>query len=296
MNNVIIECIGCIGLSCLIASAQSNAVLYVDEDTDMDGLPDAWEMKYFRNLDQNGFQDADNDGICNFEEWMNNSDPYGDLWAEKVGKGLASICWNRPLKLNIMSCEYAVYDAGTGAIICPAKTVSNITESAVTLKSLKDQCAYTVQMKFTCSDNSEAVKKLTWSQPEVTMVAWHLCPSIPLRKVDSTNSIVLMTRDFELDHIKNWDRILIGSKSVAGGGWKMRGIRFVLEGAGCTNPLTGYSHSSENYVDITEKVPCDPKSRIRIVLRYDGTGFAGINKPLYLYQSEPIIRFGPSLK
>jgi hypothetical protein len=44
-------------------------------DTDFDGLPDAWEMQNFNNLDQSGLGDPDGDGFTNLEEWQNEVNP-----------------------------------------------------------------------------------------------------------------------------------------------------------------------------------------------------------------------------
>jgi hypothetical protein len=39
------------------------------DDTDTDGLPDAWEMRWFSNLDQGAADDPDHDGLSNLEEY-----------------------------------------------------------------------------------------------------------------------------------------------------------------------------------------------------------------------------------
>jgi len=44
-------------------------------DTDSDGLPDAWELAQFGDLDENGPGDPDNDGLTNFEELALGTDP-----------------------------------------------------------------------------------------------------------------------------------------------------------------------------------------------------------------------------
>jgi alpha-tubulin suppressor-like RCC1 family protein/predicted small metal-binding protein len=44
-------------------------------DTDLDGLPDAWEMQYFGNLTHNGNEDADGDGLTNLQEYQAGTDP-----------------------------------------------------------------------------------------------------------------------------------------------------------------------------------------------------------------------------
>ncbi len=47
----------------------------VGPDTDGDGLPDEWEIKYFGNLSQNGAGDADSDGLTNLQEYELFLDP-----------------------------------------------------------------------------------------------------------------------------------------------------------------------------------------------------------------------------
>ncbi|MBL7646873.1 MAG: leucine-rich repeat domain-containing protein [Candidatus Hydrogenedentes bacterium] len=44
-------------------------------DSDNDGLLDAWEIEHFGNLNQNGQEDFDNDGLTNAEEFENQTDP-----------------------------------------------------------------------------------------------------------------------------------------------------------------------------------------------------------------------------
>lgn len=44
-------------------------------DTDSDGLPDCWEIKYFGNLDEGPDDDYDNDGLTNLQEYQFGTDP-----------------------------------------------------------------------------------------------------------------------------------------------------------------------------------------------------------------------------
>ncbi len=45
------------------------------EDTDGDGMPDAWEIQYFGSLAQDAFTDFDGDGISDLDEYRNGTDP-----------------------------------------------------------------------------------------------------------------------------------------------------------------------------------------------------------------------------
>jgi hypothetical protein len=47
----------------------------LDRDWDQDSLPDFWEVTYFGNLDQNGTNDYDSDGVNNVTEYQNGTDP-----------------------------------------------------------------------------------------------------------------------------------------------------------------------------------------------------------------------------
>ena len=46
-------------------------------DSDHDGMPDQWELKYGLEPDDffDGSDDTDNDGYTNVEEWLNGTDP-----------------------------------------------------------------------------------------------------------------------------------------------------------------------------------------------------------------------------
>jgi hypothetical protein len=47
----------------------------LNEDSDYDGLPDWWELKYFGGYGQTGGGDYDGDGINNLQEYLNGTDP-----------------------------------------------------------------------------------------------------------------------------------------------------------------------------------------------------------------------------
>jgi hypothetical protein len=46
-----------------------------EEDTDQDGLPDAWEMEFLGSLKYGPFDDPDDDGFPNIIEWYRGTDP-----------------------------------------------------------------------------------------------------------------------------------------------------------------------------------------------------------------------------
>jgi hypothetical protein len=62
-------------------------------DSDADGLPDAWELQNFGNLNRDGSDDADNDGLTDREEYIVGSNPnnassgYPRLNVQKDGAG-----------------------------------------------------------------------------------------------------------------------------------------------------------------------------------------------------------------
>ena len=53
----------------------SVALGVVDADTDADNMNDDWERTNFGNLDHDGTADTDGDGLTDFEEYTNNTDP-----------------------------------------------------------------------------------------------------------------------------------------------------------------------------------------------------------------------------
>ncbi len=49
--------------------------IYSSADDDSDGIPDGWEMEYFKTLDRDGEGDFDNDGITDRNEYLSYTDP-----------------------------------------------------------------------------------------------------------------------------------------------------------------------------------------------------------------------------
>ena len=59
-------------------------------DTDADGLPDDWELRYFGNLDAKPGEDPDGDGIDNLTEFAWGTDPTSPKSHVPIKSGLAS--------------------------------------------------------------------------------------------------------------------------------------------------------------------------------------------------------------
>jgi hypothetical protein len=72
---------GTVSITPTLESAVVGVVAFLD--TDGDGLDDAWEEAVFGNLGQGSSDDADGDGLTNFEEWQEGTDPnVGDTDAD----------------------------------------------------------------------------------------------------------------------------------------------------------------------------------------------------------------------
>jgi GH35 family endo-1,4-beta-xylanase len=69
------------------------------EDTDMDGMPDSWEMTYFGNLGASATGDNDSDGVSNLVEYRTGTDPsigylsYFHIYYKSFAGGNTSIGW-----------------------------------------------------------------------------------------------------------------------------------------------------------------------------------------------------------
>ena len=59
----------------LTGDAAGIDVTLTDPDTDMDGMPDWWEIANFGNLDQEPWDDFNDDGLVNFLEYVMGTDP-----------------------------------------------------------------------------------------------------------------------------------------------------------------------------------------------------------------------------
>ncbi|MEI6809958.1 MAG: hypothetical protein WCN95_14670, partial [bacterium] len=68
----------------MVAKSVTNAIvgvnLTVTDDSDLDGLPDWWEVFYFGSTDVMSGGDEDNDGFTNIQEYLDHSNPR-DKWS-----------------------------------------------------------------------------------------------------------------------------------------------------------------------------------------------------------------------
>ncbi|MGE0086295.1 MAG: Ig-like domain-containing protein [Desulfococcaceae bacterium] len=69
-----------------LQSAQTCTITITGLDSDTDGMPDSWEIKYFGMLDRGGSDDFDKDGISDLNEYLHETDPtmmQGDVNGDK---------------------------------------------------------------------------------------------------------------------------------------------------------------------------------------------------------------------
>ncbi len=77
------------------ATSTDTVVVTVLADSEPDGLPDEWELEHFPDLSENYFDDPDQDGVVNGEEYLQGTDPNDATTSLKIlsptdGAGFAS--------------------------------------------------------------------------------------------------------------------------------------------------------------------------------------------------------------
>jgi hypothetical protein len=82
------------------------------EDTDLDGLPDDWEIDYFDNLDEDSVSDSDGDGYSNYDEYYAGTDP-----TDPEDKPVAPKSENHTLGLIFLIIGLVFMLAGGGYIV-----------------------------------------------------------------------------------------------------------------------------------------------------------------------------------
>jgi hypothetical protein len=80
-----------------------------DSDTDDDGLPDEWEQQYFSDLGEVGLGDSDGDGLINFDEYANGTNPNNP---DSDGDSL-----NDGLEVNILGTDPNLADSDSNGIL-----------------------------------------------------------------------------------------------------------------------------------------------------------------------------------
>ena len=120
------------------------------DDTDGDDLPDAWEMHYFGDLDEDGNGDYDGDGNTNYEEYLLGSDPtvaegiHLEITALNALGSTKTITWDAtPLR------RYEVQTSSE--IMSPTWTALGVVTSQTTTASYDDtnangHCIYRVEL------------------------------------------------------------------------------------------------------------------------------------------------------
>lgn len=58
-----------------VTGVVTSTPAFLSYDSDSDGLPDSWEYYYFGNLAQSGTNDSDGDGVSNYQEMLDGTDP-----------------------------------------------------------------------------------------------------------------------------------------------------------------------------------------------------------------------------
>jgi hypothetical protein len=157
-------------------------------DTDGDGLPDLWELKYFDNLNSNPGDDPDGDQITNLDEYLEHTDPtsnssllprltvFGSGGAVVHSPDLAKYTYNQRVGL------VAVPDPGNYFVIWGgAISGTNIT-NAVTM--FRNQ-SVTAVFGLPLSESLDA-PSLTWERGG--MIGWYGQTNITHDGVDAAQS------------------------------------------------------------------------------------------------------------
>lgn len=183
-------------------------------DGDADGLPDSWELQYFGDLRQRGFDDYDHDGISNIDEFDGESDPSA---GPEIGEQIIE---------------------------------------------------------------------------EKDLTSWYLFPSVPEQALDENGGII-MTREIETHVLGRYDRFYISSSPDGAGGWDLAGVRIDIQIPQTMYKVCNFGDrvAEDESLDITDHYPIPTgTTKLKVHIRYDGSGTIGIDAPLYLLKWSPKVK------
>jgi len=136
-------------------------------DSDNDGLPDFWEMQRFGNLNSGASGDSDNDGMNNWSEFTNGTDPtnatvvfsFPPLHRYPYSNGFyagpdVNLEWFGSTTLGRYELEAAIWPDCTKTIyrseICDTNDIGDpIVHAANLREGIGTQCAYRIRAAFT---------------------------------------------------------------------------------------------------------------------------------------------------
>jgi hypothetical protein len=86
-------------------------------DADWDGLPDAWELEHFGNLNQTGADDFDGDGLSNFLEYV---------WGHDPTQPDTSTDWDGDHLPDFLDADPYAYDTSEPAFVITAPAIGSV--------------------------------------------------------------------------------------------------------------------------------------------------------------------------
>ena len=256
-----------------VAVGGSGAILQSDPvaiDSDVDGLPDSWELQYFGDLVQDPSDDYDHDGLTNFQEYQLGTDPTKwDTDGDGVDDGTEVAQGKNPLDPNdqnirpVISVSPSSYDFGQ--LLYPSSCGAQFFTTLVTIRnigtgplnvsdiSVTDTAHFQLKSPLTnaCSINGQVL------QPNGSScdVAVSFCAST--------------TGDFSADLVINSDDPNTPTSKVHLTGSGPLPVYVALgdsyssgTGAGSYDPSSGDCHRSENAYSTDEDIPGYEVSRL----------------------------------
>lgn len=263
-----------------------------DPDSDGDGLPDWWELRWFGSLNPQPYSDPNLNGTNNLAEYLNGTDPCNGVWVQSLTPAAVEVGW-RADSAGIAGYAFTLKSNGVTVVdnvSCGGVESRNLTVSAMSTAVL---CAVTVN----ATNGTGALLwsgSTSWRQPSNTMAGCTVNMLFPaLGPVAVTNGpVVLASREVTVDNCWGFDRFYI-SGSPTGGVFSLANCRLEVELEAVTNRLlTGFDFAGGvKALDITqdgEGVWYMPEGRRKLTFSLRATnGVVSVNAPLYLLQWRP---------